>query len=310
VHNYHDVNNVIPADGVFLGPAWASTNGVGPGWTWCASWALTLLPNLEQQAIFNAHNFNQNPNEAYNNTSGFQQIATYLCPSDNIKQRPAPPWGALSYHGNHGGPGVLSNWSGTIVQNYTRYPAEWWGADSQMAYFGFEGISDGTSNTALFSERLLGLAGDPGVAPGSPNAKRGIWDAGYQGLSNQPGIQTATILSYVNLCKSSIGTRLSDRSSLSGAHYSLSFPWHTSNTAYTHFNSPNALSCTSNNGDRGGGTWGGESGMINATSNHPGGVNVCFTDGSVKFIKDTINAPTWWALGTKSGGETVSSDSY
>jgi len=33
-------------------------------------------------------------------------------------------------------------------------------------------------------------------------------------------------------------------------------------------------------------------------------------DGSVKFIKDAINARTWWALGTKGNGEVISSDSY
>ena len=36
----------------------------------------------------------------------------------------------------------------------------------------------------------------------------------------------------------------------------------------------------------------------------------CFGDGSVRFIKDTINLPTWWALGTKANGEVISSDSY
>ena len=46
------------------------------------------------------------------------------------------------------------------------------------------------------------------------------------------------------------------------------------------------------------------------TSNHPGGVNVCFADGSVRFVKDSVSPQTWWALGTRNGGETVSSDSY
>ena len=41
-----------------------------------------------------------------------------------------------------------------------------------------------------------------------------------------------------------------------------------------------------------------------------GGANVLFGDGSVKFIKSTIGYPTWWSLGTRSGGEVVGSDSY
>jgi hypothetical protein len=34
------------------------------------------------------------------------------------------------------------------------------------------------------------------------------------------------------------------------------------------------------------------------------------TDGSVKFIKDSINRTTWWALGTRANGEVLSADSY
>ena len=48
----------------------------------------------------------------------------------------------------------------------------------------------------------------------------------------------------------------------------------------------------------------------NANSNHAGGVNALFGDGSVKFIKSSISFPTWWALGTESMSEVVSSDSY
>jgi len=49
--------------------------------------------------------------------------------------------------------------------------------------------------------------------------------------------------------------------------------------------------------------------MIGAQSNHPGGVNVGFLDGSVKFVKDTINLATWGSIATKSAGEVVSADS-
>jgi len=45
-------------------------------------------------------------------------------------------------------------------------------------------------------------------------------------------------------------------------------------------------------------------------SKHPGGVNMAFCDGSVKFIKNTINIFTWRALGTANGGEVVSADAY
>jgi prepilin-type processing-associated H-X9-DG protein len=51
--------------------------------------------------------------------------------------------------------------------------------------------------------------------------------------------------------------------------------------------------------------------MVNPpTSYHPGGVNVLFLDGSVHFIKDSIDRPTLRALGTRSGGEVVSADGF
>ena len=50
--------------------------------------------------------------------------------------------------------------------------------------------------------------------------------------------------------------------------------------------------------------------ISNANSNHPGGANVLFGDGSVRFVKSTLAINTWWALGTRSGSEVISSDSY
>ena len=40
------------------------------------------------------------------------------------------------------------------------------------------------------------------------------------------------------------------------------------------------------------------------------GVNAVFADGSVHFIKSTVDGNTWRALGTIAGGEVISSDSY
>ena len=41
---------------------------------------------------------------------------------------------------------------------------------------------------------------------------------------------------------------------------------------------------------------------------HPGGANFLFGDGSVKFLKETIAGPTYRALGTRAGNETISAD--
>ena len=51
-------------------------------------------------------------------------------------------------------------------------------------------------------------------------------------------------------------------------------------------------------------------GAITARSYHPGGVNALFGDGSVRFIKSSVDGMTWRALGTIAGGEVISRDQY
>ncbi|MGO9471099.1 MAG: H-X9-DG-CTERM domain-containing protein [Isosphaeraceae bacterium] len=52
-------------------------------------------------------------------------------------------------------------------------------------------------------------------------------------------------------------------------------------------------------------------GKLGATgSNHAGGVNCAFADGSVHFIKNSVNPETFWALGCRNVGEVVRSDRY
>jgi prepilin-type N-terminal cleavage/methylation domain-containing protein/prepilin-type processing-associated H-X9-DG protein len=46
------------------------------------------------------------------------------------------------------------------------------------------------------------------------------------------------------------------------------------------------------------------------TGLHPGGVNVAFGDGSVRFVKDSISGKVWQALGNRADGEMISDDSF
>ncbi len=43
---------------------------------------------------------------------------------------------------------------------------------------------------------------------------------------------------------------------------------------------------------------------------YPGGVNVLVGDGSVRFVKSTIDGMVWRTLGTITGGEIVSAEAY
>ncbi len=71
--------------------------------------------------MFNAFNFQWTANAAVNTTVTYNMVSAFLCPSENLKARPAFPCGATpsSYAANKGGPGILHMWSGTIVEFYT-----------------------------------------------------------------------------------------------------------------------------------------------------------------------------------------------
>jgi prepilin-type processing-associated H-X9-DG protein len=41
-------------------------------------------------------------------------------------------------------------------------------------------------------------------------------------------------------------------------------------------------------------------------SDHPGGANVVLSDGSVRFLKDSVALGPFWALDSRNGGEIIS----
>ncbi len=317
VHNYHQQVNCVPGANMFLG-------ATGETWGWNANWTVFLLPNIEQGPLYNAYNFSQGPDQVMNTTVSYTLINVLLCPSDNQKQRNNNPWAPNSYFGNYGGPPVVRMWSGMIVPFFTcstlpNTPANgwgpgvcWWGADSNLGFFGFEGVGDGTSNTALFSEKLLGITtGSPlPYAGSSSDAKRGIFLVG-----NMPGTVNTQMMSNalagLQGCQATpLTTQANGASWLLGFGWSIGYQWHWMVNQYNHYNTPNKLTCLPTNDVSAAGTWGGGTGMSPPTSNHPGGVNVCFADGSVHFVKDSVSPQTWWSLGTRNGNETLSSDSY
>jgi prepilin-type processing-associated H-X9-DG protein len=48
--------------------------------------------------------------------------------------------------------------------------------------------------------------------------------------------------------------------------------------------------------------------MFGSRSNHTGGVNACMGDGSVRFVRQSIQLDTWRAMSTTEGGEVISND--
>jgi prepilin-type N-terminal cleavage/methylation domain-containing protein/prepilin-type processing-associated H-X9-DG protein len=309
VHNYVSSQAVLPAQSI-------APTAQDQSWGWTYGWGLGLLPHMEQQPAFNAFNFSLgifgnadgNTYQQGNNTVMQMKIAGFLCPSDGVKKMPADPNGGTSYVGNYGGPGqfgrlnATGDYSGTIVPAFT----VGWDKNSNLGPIGIESISDGTSNTALFSERLIGIVGSPGVPRNDKDAKRAIFAAsGPVAGSGAKGVQD-----FLAACNALPPTTVSVRSDANGYTWFAAYPWHIAVNAYTHVGAPNSMSCN-NTVDQGGWlSFTGPLGSAPPSSNHPGGVNMAMADGSVRFLKDSINLPTFWAIGTRAGGEVISADSY
>jgi len=293
------VNNVLP-----LQTLWLAGNNQG----WCWSWYPSVLPQLEQQPIFNAINFSVNCQGAEQTTAGYNQLSFLICPSEDQKLRPSA-YGTSNYAGNFGGPGTIGLWSGTIVPNSDQLGGTLslnGRGVANLGPVGFESIKDGMSSTALFSERLIGLNGGPTITRNSDDAKRAIFTSATTVATGQGA---AGAKSFIDSCNALAPSTTSTSTNLIAYCWIYGYPMHVGINAYMHYGQPNSIPCH-NPSDPSWLSYVGPQGYASANSNHSGGVNLTMADGSVKFIKDSINLQTWWGLGTRKGGEVISADAY
>ncbi len=303
---------------------------------WPLDWTASLLGQLDQTVLFNQLNFYVSSGWAGPTVAGWDpqntsvlatQVAILICPSEDRKTTNIGPGTRRNYVANVGGPANFMAWSGVLVPLKDNppfnYAGVYWNTNSGTT-FGPEGITDGTSNTAIFSETLLG-SGPPSPVALSATTRPGtyewlvplnnFWDQGPQG-----GV---TALLFMQACKALPGTQLS-LGNLTPANGNI---WLAGNpgsclmwNAYNHFMPPNTTNCAALNdlnispGGTGGmtgiGGWGAFMDAIPPSSNHPGIVNIAFADGSVRIIKNQIVPQIWWAIGTRNGNEALSSDAY
>jgi prepilin-type N-terminal cleavage/methylation domain-containing protein/prepilin-type processing-associated H-X9-DG protein len=326
VHNYLSQQNAFP-------PLYESFNYVGTatpninfgGGPWPMTWAVALLPFYEQGALYNTVNFSYGAFDAPNYyTVSLTKVPTLVCPSESIMVGPWVSSNLANYRANFQGPPTGLSWSGPIVvmqptPTGTSGPAI--NVNSNMGTFGAEGVTDGLSNTAAVSEKLIGTSGFGNssgastiTASNRPMALRGMFNTGMNITYDQGGTAGAqAALQFYQTCNAIPGTQtLSTYSGYwCGAAWDGSHGGTLNFNSYDHWNTPNKWSCLAANSPGSiQNSPGSITDAITATSNHPGGVNVAFCDGSVRFIKDSISVQTWWALGTRNGGEVISSDQY
>jgi prepilin-type N-terminal cleavage/methylation domain-containing protein/prepilin-type processing-associated H-X9-DG protein len=231
---------------------------------------IALLPFLEQAQIFNAINTNLNIFSVANTTVDGVGLSTLWCPSDaKVSIKVFMPGGAVdggdmtmaysSYGGNAGTWFQLPrysvaqpNFSSQINQQngvilYVGYPSPL--SLSGTTYTGLNrgpvplaAVTDGTSNTLMYSERAHGKLND------SDELNWNWWSSGNFGDT-----------SFATLYPINPFNKVGDTTGLSG---------------------------------------GADAYVSAASSYHPGGANFLFCDGSVKFLKDTIDT---WPFDPKTG---------
>ena len=310
VHNYHTSSNVVPPMVTYPGGQFTQSGG------WASCWTVAILPYIEQTNMASAYNFSapavvvSASMGLENTTVTYNQISTFLCPSEDIPVRPALT-ATTNYVANFGGPGQIEGYSGVIVPVGDFSTINLSGpAVGRVGPVNFEGIRDGLTNTAMFAEHLHGQPGSPPVHPGpGSNAKRGVFSASGPGMKTG-GFTAAT--TFVAACKSLPGTT----TSLNSDHLSntafATHPWFLSLVSYNHVGPPNSLNCLNSTGDSATASSGyvGPSGSAPPTSNHPGGVQICMSDGSVRFVRDSVDQTIWMAIGTRFGKEIVDASGF
>jgi len=262
LHNYHDANKTFPSgrDSKSI-----STHAY-------------LLPYMEQDAIFKSINFTVSYNNAANAFARAQQVPIFVCPSDTRTLTVPTGWAGTSYRANQGS-GVL--WGAVGSGSNAGMPPPN-GPFYENSKHKMVEIADGTSNTAAFSEHLIGdfsnaIATDrtdtfePGTHPATADqavadcAGTDVTNVGNQGVSN-------------------VGAPW-----LQGYH---------STTIYFHVGLPNTRSCMFPPGRI----------ATTANSNHTSGVNLALCDGSVRFVSNSVSLATWRAVGSRDQGEVLGND--
>jgi prepilin-type N-terminal cleavage/methylation domain-containing protein/prepilin-type processing-associated H-X9-DG protein len=322
-HNFHDANGRFPV-GCYI--PWAQDGfhdtqdfslPFGP------NWAVYLLPYIEQGNLYNSVNVNAYPGTALpQNLTNYPTydrtwralrgavIKTYLCPSDAYNQNPymdasgvdAPlevGWARGNYAGTAGftdsdhttngrnasgnNPFDGSGSDGVVPDDPTNPPL----SKGPIFFFSTTGkngsrmadITDGTSNTIMFNEVRAGI---------SPLDSRGVWALGHPGSSLTEAGRNYNPTPN-NTLDSPDGQTYGDE-----LQNCYKF-W------YYGLGAQQGMGCFPN-------TSGDQMNSAMARSLHTGGVNAGFADGSVRFVKNTVDQYTWCILQSKNDGKVIKGD--
>ena len=261
-----------------------------------------ILPFMEQTAVYNALNtsfpaggttpyFGVAPGPVQY-TALNTVVNSFVCPSDQLKTPGSGSatdilsgYAASSYAASVGSKDIVRYWNGCPL---------WIDGDGAFSFDWCHGIKDfvdGTSNTMVVGE-MSRFSNDPDVFFNfwSRGANFGSRSAALPGITRMQGFAFTGPKPNAPIARTEPASTLSPTGDIDSWLYGA----------------PGAQLIQT-------GQWG-------FRSLHPGGLNMLFGDGSVRFIKNSIdtgnlhtggaNNGVWRALGTRARQETISSDAY
>ena len=240
-----------------------------------------LIANqFEQSGVYNRLDLNQGPFSAQNYAAAASQPKFLICPTDPFPGK-KEYMGWTNYHSNAGTWAPLNGWDGVFG------PTEDTAGAKAIGPLKLGDITDGLSNTAAFAE----------VVNGAGNISRPAksrFDCFDTGTNPTSGTLAAARASFV------AGNWQTSSIPWSGDWRWRGYPW-TEGTVwrnwYNHIVPPNSP-CWVPGGD----FW---RIVSPASSMHPSGANVAMTDGSVRFVTESVDADIWAAAGSRAGGEAL-----
>jgi prepilin-type N-terminal cleavage/methylation domain-containing protein/prepilin-type processing-associated H-X9-DG protein len=283
--NYESANGTLPMSSIlqYANPA----TDVNP--VFKSYWSVVgrMTPYLEQQALFNQINFAWKSSDPPNMTAAAYKLNVLICPSDpNTSVNPKT--GAVI------SPTCYNACMGDWFVWYKAGPVN-------RAPFGpnvskpFAAFTDGLSNTMTFAEcqvlhnqfRSCDLG--PLTPTSFPNTAQTPALIAQLAPSCTATSQANATWANGNIFDSGMTTALTPNSQVLLPKYG-----------------PNAWDLDTVDESNGGPVYA----AITSDSYHPGGVDILLADGSVRFIKNSVNGLAWRALSTTAGGEIISGDSF
>jgi prepilin-type N-terminal cleavage/methylation domain-containing protein/prepilin-type processing-associated H-X9-DG protein len=321
--NYESSNQMWCMGAMTLGggnPALAGNpvpNANSPGAVNGLNWVALILPYIEQGTISSSINFSLgyggNASMPAIATVWYTRLSVLSCPSDGDQQGFR---NSGSGNGNgqdiSGGnpPAPPGNPTGTVQVPVSDYLVSYGDnyASGYLTSVIFPTESDWHNFPPQPGQPWIGWPGEQGTmlsasgAVGGPGSLRGMFDVNDGQTVRLAGVTDGT--SNTISAGESLPAMRADNNV---------WEWNSgANGTTIPINYPSGQSCTLPNSGWGGTNFGSRCAYANVgfKSHHPGGSNFLFVDGSVHFLKTSINIFTYCALGSRAAGEIVSSDSY